>query len=312
MADPVQTLLDILSAAAGLDAMQAQQMLLRRLAVQGDVIPSRIPAPRNISEVGGYLNLLTTLNQTELRAQVLASVLGVAGPNPPVGWFPSAAPLSFVTVANDRPNVASAAAIPLTYTLRSDFATPFAAAMNTVHAASALVPFVTPSRTLPPDNPPLAADYDMLDALGRTLAIVPSAGLVDAAADPVAVAIPNPAPVAAALDVMAAITDPAAPTSNWDATTFDPAAGLQTTTVTRAFLPLSPIFNAAGWYRLAPPPPAPPLETFWFRWINVTGLVAGTTRFGDELALLYDPLQIAASPLRDRLTWKWNGSAFAP
>jgi hypothetical protein len=44
----------------------------------------------------------------------------------------------------------------------------------------------------------------------------------------------------------------------------------------------------------------------------VTGLVAGTTRFGDELAFVYNPLQIAASPLRDRLTWKWNGSVFVP
>jgi hypothetical protein len=120
MADPVQTLLDILSAAAGVDATQAQQMLLRRLALEGDVIPSRIPAPRNISEVGGYLNLLATLNQTELRSQMLASLLGVAGPNPPVGWFPSAPPLSFQTITNDRPSIPTVAAIPLTYAMRSD------------------------------------------------------------------------------------------------------------------------------------------------------------------------------------------------
>ena len=37
MADPVQSLLDILNAAASLDAQQAQQMLLRRLALEGDV-----------------------------------------------------------------------------------------------------------------------------------------------------------------------------------------------------------------------------------------------------------------------------------
>ena len=50
------------------------------------------------------------------------------------------------------------------------------------------------------------------------------------------------------------------------------------------------------------------LQNFGF---NVTGIIAGT-RFGDELALLYTPVQIAASPLRDRLTWRWNGQAFAP
>src|SRR5437868_15500738 len=116
MADPVQSLLDILNAAASLDAQQAQQMLLRRLALEGDVIPSRIPAPLNISQIGGYLNLLDSVNQPELRAQMLASLLGVAGPNPPIGWFPTAPPLSFVTITNDRPPGPAAASIPLTYT----------------------------------------------------------------------------------------------------------------------------------------------------------------------------------------------------
>ena len=50
------------------------------LALQGDVIQSRIPAPRNITEIGGYLNLLQTLGQAEMRTQTLAGALGVAGP----------------------------------------------------------------------------------------------------------------------------------------------------------------------------------------------------------------------------------------
>ena len=32
--------------------MQAQAFLLRRLALEGDVVPSRLPAPLNVSEMG--------------------------------------------------------------------------------------------------------------------------------------------------------------------------------------------------------------------------------------------------------------------
>ena len=99
--------------------------------------------------------------------------------------------------------------------------------------------------------------------------------------------------------------------SDWDARIYDAALGLHTQPmVHRAFLPLSPIFNAAGWYRFTPLTPTM-LQAYWFRWTNDTGLIAGT-RFGDELALLYTPVQIAASPLRDRLTWTWSGQTFAP
>jgi hypothetical protein len=108
--------------------------------------------------------------------------------------------------------------------------------MNSVHGVgaipSALVPFITPVRALPVDNPPLPADYDMLGAIGRTLDIVPSAGLDDPNIDPVALAIPNP-PLASSLDVVVASNDPAVPASSWNA--FDPATGLPTISVTRAF-----------------------------------------------------------------------------
>lgn len=89
--DPVldagmQALVDIVKAANTTDAMQAQAILLRRLALQGDVTGSRVPPPQNITEIGGYLNYLENLNQPEMRAQALAGILGVAGPNPPLGW----------------------------------------------------------------------------------------------------------------------------------------------------------------------------------------------------------------------------------
>jgi hypothetical protein len=38
--------------------------------------------------------------------------------------------------------------------------------------------------------------------------------------------------------------------------------------------------------------------------------VAGTTTVGDELGLLYPVGVIAASSVRERLDWVWDGSAF--
>jgi hypothetical protein len=79
--DPViAALINIIATGTSPQVLALQQALLRRMLLEGDVIPSRIPAPRNISEVGGYINLLGTLGQTTVRTEVLASALGVAAP----------------------------------------------------------------------------------------------------------------------------------------------------------------------------------------------------------------------------------------
>ena len=69
----VLALTEVIKGATSPEIQSAQAMLLRRLATQGDVIPSRIPAPRNITEVGGYLNLLETLGETRMRRDMLGS-----------------------------------------------------------------------------------------------------------------------------------------------------------------------------------------------------------------------------------------------
>src|SRR5215469_11731112 len=76
----VQTLIGLVQNASSPNAIEAQNMILRRMALEGDVIGSRIPPPRNISEIGGYINLLGTLQETAMREQALAGILGVAGP----------------------------------------------------------------------------------------------------------------------------------------------------------------------------------------------------------------------------------------
>ncbi len=66
-----------------------RELLLKRIALETVVRPARIPQPKNITEIGGYLNLLMQMNQADLRKnndllqenemlkQTLASILGL-------------------------------------------------------------------------------------------------------------------------------------------------------------------------------------------------------------------------------------------
>jgi hypothetical protein len=311
-ANAINALVDALRNATSPEMMQAQLILARRLALEGDVFPSRVPAPRNITEVGGYLNLLDTLDEPGLRDQVLAATLGVAGPNPAPGWLPTAPPLEFVRVANDRPAGPRQAAITVSYTVRSDFAPALAAAVQAIHDRGCTLP-VQPRPLLLPDATASPSADDMLAAVGRTLDLVPSAALYDPDADPLAVGRRNG--TSDPDEVCARQVDTSAPhagdvtAESWDSWQCT-SASCARVTGTRTLLPLTPILNGAGWYQTALVAPSSlAAGGTWSHWTNVTGLVAGSSRFGDELKLLYTPDEIAASSLRDRLHWTWDGSA---
>ncbi len=60
--------------------------ILRRIAEESDVKPSRIPAPLNITEVGGYFNLIEQVETTDpalqnqkakMQLALIASALGL-------------------------------------------------------------------------------------------------------------------------------------------------------------------------------------------------------------------------------------------
>ena len=61
--------------------------ILRRIATESDIKPARIPAPMNITEIGGYFNLMMKLKKEEEEArqkaysemlkQTLSSILGL-------------------------------------------------------------------------------------------------------------------------------------------------------------------------------------------------------------------------------------------
>lgn len=59
------------------EVLEIKKMILRRVATESDIKPSRIPAPMNITQVGGYVNLLMQLNEQDMLRQTLASILGL-------------------------------------------------------------------------------------------------------------------------------------------------------------------------------------------------------------------------------------------
>jgi hypothetical protein len=65
------------------EMLEIKKMILRRIATETDIKPSRIPAPLNITEIGGYFNLMIKINQQEMLRQTLASILGIPVQTPP-------------------------------------------------------------------------------------------------------------------------------------------------------------------------------------------------------------------------------------
>lgn len=314
----LSAMIEVLQAATSPEILRAQQILLQRLALAGAVVPSRIPPPLNITEVGGYINLLQKLNEPELLAQSLASALGVAGPSPPAGLAPQTPPLAFVSRSGDRPDGPLRATFPLGYSIRSDFAPALDAALGAIHDLGGQAPILTPFRALLPAVPGATAPTDCLAVLGRSFDLAPTAALNDPDADPLALAHPGDPGGAAPFEVVARQLDATAPRAaevvpaRWTAWSCDGTSCQEEAVDNRAFFPLTPLFNEAGWFQLAPPtnPTSLVRPGTWARWVNITGLVPGVTRFGDELALVFPQVQIVASAWSDQLGAVWDGTAF--
>ena len=59
------------------EMVKLRQLIMLRAALEGDVKRTRIPAPMNITEVGGYYNLLVKQKQNTMLRQVVSSALGL-------------------------------------------------------------------------------------------------------------------------------------------------------------------------------------------------------------------------------------------
>lgn len=308
----LNALVDIVKAANTTEAMQAQAILLRRLALQGDVTGSRVPPPRNITEIGGYLNYLDKLKQPEMRAQALAGILGVAGPNPPLGWHTGVPPLSFVVLGAHRPGGPWQGSIPLSLQVRSDFQMALSDVLDAVIDTGATLPLLSSVPPLPPAGGSASAGDDVLRFLGRVLHVVPATALNDAAADPILLARAEGS--ADPWAIMARVLAPgsvAVPAADWDALECDSTACAATAVDATSLVAIEPMLAQAGFLRPLPSPvPASNQEPAWARFENRTGLVAGLTTLGEELGQLYQPAAIAASVFNSRLGQVWNGEVF--
>lgn len=313
----VAALVKIIEGAASAESLQTQQLLLRRLALSGDVGPSRLPQPDNITEIGGYLNLLEKLEAEQLRDQTLASILGVAGSNLPPELFSPGPVLFFASRPNHRPALGGAEApIPVNVRIRSDFIESLGVTLDAVAAFGASLPLLSPPATLPPVA--ASAPIDQLLLIGRALDVVPSTALVDPDNDLLAVARLT-AEAAGSERLVARVHDESAPGAasvteqDWTAFHRDSSGTFVESAGLHRYAEFEAQLAAAGWHRTVP------IDTgnlddakTWGRFLNVTGLVVGETSFGDELALLYTADQIVASAVRDLTGFRWDGTTFAP
>ena len=181
----VLALTEVIKGATSPEIQQAQALLLRRLATQGDVIPSRIPAPRNITEVGGYLNFLQTLGETQMRRDMLGSTLGLATGGLDASSGPSVPPLHLTAVANHRAPGCGWCDVPLSVAVREDLAPALVAALVDLRAADGMLPLWSPPTALPAPTGGTGGLPDPLPYLGRQVWVAPTAATVDPENDPV-------------------------------------------------------------------------------------------------------------------------------
>ncbi len=60
----------LLEQEASPEMQKLKMQILRRIALESDVKPARIPAPLNITEIGGYINLMRKLKKEEMSQKI--------------------------------------------------------------------------------------------------------------------------------------------------------------------------------------------------------------------------------------------------
>jgi hypothetical protein len=305
----VAALVNIIQTGTSPQILNIQQQLLRRLLLEGDVVPSRLPAPRNITEVGGYINLLSDLGQKTLETEMIASALGVA---PPPGLLaaPPGHTLAMISLTNDRPSGSLQPTIPLTWSVRSDFRDAMLSALSTIHSQGGMLPLLASPPSLPAQDPSFTAPSDWLPLIGRELSIVPGVALNDPTTDPVALASKTTGGPYELVSLASGAGAP--PPSPWFALKWSGGALTEVSLPTGQFIELAPLLATAGFYPASPlPSPASQSDTTWAALTNVTGLVAGVTTLQSELLLLYSAYEIGASALTAYFHYTWDGKTFS-
>ena len=60
----------LLEQEASPEMQKLKMQILRRIALESDVKSARIPAPLNITEIGGYINLMRKLKKEEMSQKI--------------------------------------------------------------------------------------------------------------------------------------------------------------------------------------------------------------------------------------------------
>jgi hypothetical protein len=316
--DPIEdALAEVIRASVSPEVQEAQVLLLRRLALEGSVFPTRIPAPKNITEIGGYLNLLELAGEKDMRTSAIASALGLASPAA-LSWDDSPPQLGFRPVTNNLGAV-PAGGLPISVPMRADLAVAWTEqVLPALRALGAVLPLWAPPMHLP--DPILGGGpVDPLASLGRVVWVAPAAALRNPDTDVVTIGRAD-TDVADIVRVMVRV-DPALPGSAgvvpllWNAIVWDELANIAIVRAIGAapLVPIEPLVALAGFTTQANPSvPRSRNELSWGRLTNTTGLLAGVTTLGDELRLVWSRRAISRSVFANRLDEKWNGSTFAP
>ena len=182
-----------------------------------------------------------------------------------------------------------------------------------LHHYGATVPFASPPVIqLPPAAPGATLPADVLRYLGRELTLAPAAALTARATDPLAIvrSAGSSGPWQLAARVITATSATVTP-ADYDAIQCTPTSKSVVTLAQARLVPLRQALAAAGFYPASPLPiPTNSTQTAWATFTNVTGLVSGSTRLGDELSLLYSAETIASSVFASILDQVWDGLKF--
>ncbi|MFE6735624.1 hypothetical protein [Microbacterium sp. NPDC057650] len=311
----VLALTDVIKGASSPEIQQAQAMLLRRLATQGDVIPSRIPAPLNITEIGGYFNLLTDLRESTMRKDMLGAALGLASFEPvDAGTGGTVPPLRLVQIVNDRLPSPAGDGVPLAVGVRQDLAAGLQAAVADVRTAGGHLPLWGPPAALPAPTGGTGPTPDPLPYLGREVWVAPTAALTDPATDPIVLGrASTDAGTGYRVGIRVADGTAGAASADWVGLKWDAVgrAFLEAGVGTVTMLPLEAAIAATPFVSrpISAVPPARG-DYAWARLVAVAGLLPGVSRLGDELALLWTADQIAESAYAAHLDAVWDGAAF--
>ncbi|QKE84423.1 hypothetical protein [Arthrobacter sp. NEB 688] len=312
----VLALTEVIRGATSPEIQQAQAMLLRRLATQGDVIPSRVPAPRNITEVGGYLNLLEWMHEDRMRTDTIGSALGLATES--LADLPSTSvpPLRLTAVATQRPDGPAGGGVPLSVAVREDLAGPLVAALADLAGIGGMLPLWGPAAALPAPPAGTSGPPDPMPWLGREVWVAPTVVTTEPETDPVVLGR-SAADVTPGyrLGVKVTAGSPGSVTEQWTALAWD-AVGrgfVERDLGDVAAVPLETVLAPTTFRcRRVPVAPSGRADHAFARVRSVAGLVPGTSRLGDELALVWSGNDIARSAYASMLDRVWDGTAFAP